>query len=1078
MPDIARFARSASLSSPRPAAILGGSDGDDNFSGTSTADQIEGRGGNDKLDGLAGNDFIHGDFITAQITQTAPGADTIRGGFGDDTIDGGGGDDDIRGDAGADRLIGGLGNNTLDGGGEIGDTADYSWLSGGVSASLAQGFASGAGFTDLLSRLTGILGGAGADTLAGSASADQLDGGAGDDDLQGYDGNDSLSGSDGSDTLHGGAGGDTLSGGLLADSLLGGLGADRLIGGAGNNTLDGGGDSLLDTADYRWTTFSAAAGGVLADLLSGLASGAGFSDTLLGIRSVDGGAGNDTLGGNALANTLRGYAGADLLTGLGGNDVLVGDDNGGTVAPGNDTLQGGAGNDTLRGGGGDDLLEGGAGNDSLQGGAGNNTLSGGGSLLDTADYRVASGPVVVSLLSGTATGAGFSDVLSGLPSVSGSNFADQITGGAAANTLYGGAGNDTLRGMAGNDTLFGEDGDDSLLGGDGDDVLDGGAGNDTLDGGAGTDDLGGGAGNNLLIGGGYEDTADYHWDEAGVLVNLADGVATGSSFSDTLIGFNSVNGSQGNDTLKGSSLDDQLRGREGDDQLEGNDGNDRLRSDAGNDTLLGGAGDDDLDGGDDNDLLDGGTGDDTLSGGLGFNTLSGGLGFDTIDYSFVQTGLYVDLTANTVQGAGIGDELSGFEAVALGSGNDTVVGGGVSYRGAVRGVTVDLSSQGSQNTGSSGFDTLLNVVSLEGSGFNDQLQGNEGDNRIDGFLGSDTMSGGAGDDYYIVDDINDVVIESAQLPGSALASAVDLAPEVTAGSGIDTVESTVSFLLAANIENLILKAGSGALVGTGNELANALTGNGLNNVLLGLAGADTLVGGAGNDTLSGGAGDDSMLGGAGDDTYVVDSAFEAAAVNARLVELAGEGTDTVQSSVTFILGAEFEKLILTGVAATNGTGNAVGNAINGNAGANTLKGLWGNDTLVGGDGADSLFGNGGSDTLTGGAGADRFCFDTAFSASTNLDTITDFVSASDKIQLDDDIAGAFVALTSPSVAQGSFISGAGLTAARDADDFLIYNTSTGDLYYDRDGSGAAAAIKFALLTAAPALTAGDFVIVD
>jgi Ca2+-binding RTX toxin-like protein len=182
------------------------------------------------------------------------------------------------------------------------------------------------------------------------------------------------------------------------------------------------------------------------------------------------------------------------------------------------------------------------------------------------------------------------------------------------------------------------------------------------------------------------------------------------------------------------------------------------------------------------------------------------------------------------------------------------------------------------------------------------------------------------------------------------------------------VQSSVTYILAAEVENLTL-TGSGAINGTGNELANTLIGN---------SGANLLWGNAGNDTLNGGSGADQMYGGTGDDTYFVDNTGD------RVNENAGEGTDTVNSSVTFTLAAEVENLTLTGSAAINGTGNAAANVITGNSGANTLTGNdgddilsggAGNDTLSGGNGNDTLDGGAGSDTMTGGAGDDLYLVD-------------------------------------------------------------------------------------------------------
>ena len=107
-----------------------------------------------------------------------------------------------------------------------------------------------------------------------------------------------------------------------------------------------------------------------------------------------------------------------------------------------------------------------------------------------------------------------------------------------------------------------------------------------------------------------------------------------------------------------------------------------------------------------------------------------------------------------------------------------------------------------------------------------------------------------------------------------------------------------------------------------------------------------------------------LIGGSGNDTFVVDT------IGDQVIELAGGGTDTVQSSVTLTLAANVENLILTGVDAISGTGNELANVLTGNAGANTLTGGDGNDTLDGGAGNDTLDGGAGDDILNGGEGND------------------------------------------------------------------------------------------------------------
>jgi Ca2+-binding RTX toxin-like protein len=226
--------------------------------------------------------------------------------------------------------------------------------------------------------------------------------------------------------------------------------------------------------------------------------------------------------------------------------------------------------------------------------------------------------------------------------------------------------------------------------------------------------------------------------------------------------------------------------------------------------------------------------------------------------------------------------------------------------------------------------TLTGSAAINGTGnaLKNVLKGNDSNNTLNGGAGADRMIGGRGSDTYVVDDAGDVVMEDDEY------------------SDIDTVQSAVSFTLGAYVDNLTL-TGTANINGTGNEWNNVLTGNG---------GANTLIGGEGYDTLNGGAGADIMTGGIGDDMYVVDNAADS------VTESANEGTDTVQSSLAYTLGANVENLTLTGKSALSGTGNELDNVLTGNSGANTLTGYAGNDTLNGGAGADTMRGGIGNDT--------------------------------------------------------------------------------------------------------------------
>ncbi|TND01466.1 MAG: putative rhizobiocin/RTX toxin and hemolysin-type calcium-binding protein [Gammaproteobacteria bacterium] len=192
-------------------------------------------------------------------------------------------------------------------------------------------------------------------------------------------------------------------------------------------------------------------------------------------------------------------------------------------------------------------------------------------------------------------------------------------------------------------------------------------------------------------------------------------------------------------------------------------------------------------------------------------------------------------------------------------------------------------------TAINGTGNALNNV-LTGNSAINTLTGGDGNDTLNGGTGADTMVGGLGDDIYVRDNTSDVITEAA-------------------GAGTDTVQSSLTYTLVSNVENLTL-TGTTAINGTGNTLNNVLTGNSAAN------------------TLSGGTGADTMIGGAANDTYVVDNTGDV------VTENTGEGTDLVQSSVTYTLSnVNVENLTLTGSTAINGTGNAANNVLTGNSAA-------------------------------------------------------------------------------------------------------------------------------------------------
>jgi Ca2+-binding RTX toxin-like protein len=198
------------------------------------------------------------------------------------------------------------------------------------------------------------------------------------------------------------------------------------------------------------------------------------------------------------------------------------------------------------------------------------------------------------------------------------------------------------------------------------------------------------------------------------------------------------------------------------------------------------------------------------------------------------------------------------------------------------------------------------------------------------------------------------------------------------------VQTSVTYVLGTNLENLTL-LGTAVINGTGNSASNRLTGN---------AAANVLSGGAGHDTLDGKAGADRMSGGAGDDIYVVDSSGDA------VVELLNEGSDMVQSSISYTLGENIEHLTLLGSAGINGAGNSGANRLTGNAASNVLWGGAGNDTLNGGEG---------NDRLHGGMGEDIYMFGRGYGLDTIRDDGTD--GAVDTVLFSSDVVLANLAIS-------------------------------------------------------------------
>jgi Ca2+-binding RTX toxin-like protein len=832
-----------------------------------------------------------------------------------------------------------------------------------------------------------LVGNAGDNRLFGNASANSLDGGAGNDllidgpfsgsgtdTLLGGSGDDELRSWDGSDVLDGGEGNDLYvqetGWGARSYVFRRGGGTDRLVSSAyavGSTarlapvagiseedlTLARDGRDLLfgisaDTAQLRVVGFfvdesSFAAQHALADVA--FASGATWtqSEIINRLRATLG-AGIATSGNDAIAGTPA----ADSIDALDGNDVVFG-------AAGDDSIVGGAGDDDLRGELGNDTLVGGAGNDTLRGGYGGDTYvfgSGWGAdvVADSASFQSQDGGVdTIAFGAGIAptdielsVGPDSSDAdllvrhrisgdtirvvgffrpergLAGRDDLERMSFADGTVWDRAelatrGAQIFGTADPDWLYALPSGARLFGLGGDDSLWGG---------AGSDRLDGGLGADSMQGLEGDDSYV---VDSTLDSLYEaplegtdtvEASITYSLA------ADFENlVLTGAAAINGT-GNaaaNTLTGNGAANVLNGGAGADTLRGGGGDDTYVVDNTGDAVL-----EDPSAG--SDLVQAsvtfvlpanverltltGTGAINATGNALLNTLIGNSGANVLDGG---------LGADSMQGGG------GNDTYVVDDAGDTVVENASAGTDTVRSAISYTLGANVENL------VLLGTANINGTGNSavNRIDGNAGANILNGGAGADTMVGGAGDDTYVVDATGDVVTEGTN-------------------AGIDLVQSGVTHTLGANVEHLTL-TGTGAINGTGNGLDNVITGNSGNNAL---------AGGAGNDTLNpGSAGTDSLLGGTGNDTYVVGRS-----TGITITENAGEGTDAVQASVTYTLGANLENLTLTGTGAINGTGNTLDNVLTGNSGNNTLTGGAGNDTLdAGSAGTDGLAGGTGND---------------------------------------------------------------------------------------------------------------------
>ena len=339
----------------------------------------------------------------------------------------------------------------------------------------------------------------------------------------------------------------------------------------------------------------------------------------------------------------------------------------------------------------------------------------------------------------------------------------------------------------------------------------------------------------------------------------------------------------------------------------------------------------------------------------------------------------------------------------------------------------------------------VNDLSATGNDLANLLVGNSGANMIRGGAGADTLDGGAGADHLWGGTGAD-----AHIGGDG--GSIDYAryDDGNYGNLMIRLDNSASNTGAAagdtysGIEGLVGGAGNDTVVG---DTAD--------NFLFGSGGADLVYGGAGNDYLSGDAGGDHLWGGAGADRLI--GGNDAGIDYARY-------DDFNWGNLTLRLD---NAALNAGAAAVGDTYNGIEGLVGG-AGADVIIGNGLANYLFGQGGADYIDGQGGADYLNGGAGADRFRFSTALGGG-NIDTIADFQHGVDDILLVQAIfAGIGASLTADEFRIGM---------AQDANDFLLYNNITGQLFYDSNGNAAGGIVQFAAVTPGTVLTFDDFLIV-
>ena len=756
--------------------------------------------------------------------------------------------------------------------------------------------------------------------------------------------------------------GDSIRGGTRGDTLLGGSGEDSLEGGKGDDSIDGGANDQelreLDVAIYAHEDSA-----ITVDLSASpgsQVSGGGGNDTLVNIEGVWGtayddsltgdsgwanifidGGGNDTIDGNSAHDTLT-DTGLDIVayyeSSTGIHAEMTGTDGYVTVGGNVDELHdidivwGSTLGDSLIGGAGDQEFMPDGGSDTVDGGAGDD---------DSAAYWNLTAPITVGWDSGNSRWN-----VNG--SVDGDTFTDIVS-----NVEW-------IEGSQGNDTFIGNDDDNSFSGWMGADSINGGGG--SFNWATYGDDPSSGV-----------DTLDGHLRGIDAALDQSQ-VIDGWGNIDTLAYIQCIEGSAYDDTISGTGGSNYLEGGDGDDWIDGFGGIDTLDGEGGDDTISV------LDTFSAGTVIRGGEGTDELQADVG---LTGVTEITGIEKLTVTTGATVGLDGSAADG-------QTWEVNATDSGSGTSINVVATYAG--QGIDISGWTYGQWNSGNN-----VSITGYSSSGIGEAIVGGLAAELIVGRMGNDSLTGGGGQDTFAYSSASEVLSQGTggDVIADFVSGTDSVAFNTLFGDLVWYEEDNYDGIIAGGSGNALIwdsanhrlwydenvsanDAGTQGVVGTftgatvamsdvgvDGHTVTAGSAGGSGQSLTGTAGNDTLSGTIYNDTIYGLDGDDVINGLAGDDTLV-----------------GGFGSDSIYGND----GADE----IWGDDSLNGSSD-VGDFIDGGLGHDMLIGAYGNDTIQGGGGNDTLWGGDGDDSMSGGAGADEFMYmyGSAINLSGDTETITD-----------------------------------------------------------------------------------------